>query len=174
MALLSGSAESQVAYRGDGERMYYRAYAHRMEIHFQVDRVVLCRFSDPEKLGIVKIKAEISPPDRYHPQAWAKNVDHGDPGARLAFHLTLTSLDGKEHSFYASVSGEKAAKKANSFVDWMLGATDEEIAQRPRRYLLIQSKPECTATVLKPFIGGAYTDNDGNILPIIKRLKMGQ
>jgi hypothetical protein len=56
----------------------------------------------------------------------------------------------------------------------MLGATDEEIAQRPRRYLLIQSKPECTATVLKPFIGGAYTDNDGNILPIIKRLKMGQ
>ncbi|KAL3442170.1 hypothetical protein BJX65DRAFT_287218 [Aspergillus insuetus] len=164
MTLLSGSAESQVTYRGDGGRMYYRAYAHRMEIHFQVDRAVLCRFSDPENLGILKIKAEISAPARHHPQAWAKNTEHGDPGAQLAFHLTLTSLYGREHSFYASVSGEKAAKKANSFVDWMLGTTDEEIAQRPRRYLLIQSKPEYTETVLKPFIGGAYTDDDGNVL----------
>lgn len=172
MALLSGSAKSRVEYRGDGGRMYYRVYARRMEIHFQMEEIPLRKFPDPKDLGVANIKAEMAALDERHPQLWARDVQDGDPGERLAFCLTLTNQAHEKHSFYPSASGEKAAKKANSFVDWIMGATDDEIAQRPRRYLSIQSKPESTAVALKPFIAGAYTDDNGHILSKSKKPKL--
>jgi hypothetical protein len=67
--------------------------------------------------------------------------------------------ENQEFGFYASGRGTKLVKKANGFID-------EEIATRPRRYLNIQMSHEKVPDVLRPFVGGAYTDDNGNIMSV--------
>lgn len=50
---------------------------------------------------------------------------------------------------------------ANSFVDWMEGGTEEEIATRPRRFVCFHKNNTNVPEHLKYFIGRGYTDEHG-------------
>lgn len=163
MTLLSGEHTSKVELRRR-ENGFCRVYAGKLAIHFFLDKAIHDKFPDPENLGHVRIKAEISPED--FPDPWAKDSQENDPARRLRFLVMLPKPDGDGEDFniWPQAKGESAAKRANSFVDMMAGVNNEELALRPRRYLKIDGIN--SSDILKPFTGGgAYTDDNGNVIP---------
>lgn len=166
MALLQGTLNAKLEFRGKCApfKSFFRTYAARLNLYFPYDGEPKATFPDPKSLRSVRIRAEIKAPGQKHPQRWASHATSEDPAFRLAFRLTVTGPEDKEFGFYASGRGRKLVKKANGFVDWMSGVTDEEIATRPRRYLNIQMSHEKVTDALRPFVGGAYTNDNGNIM----------
>lgn len=169
MTLLSGEHISKVELRRR-ESGFCRVYAGKLAIHFFLDKMIHDKFPNPESLGHVRIKAEISPPEEEFPDPWAKDSQEDDPARRLRFLITLPTPDGEDFDIWPQAKGESAAKRANSFVDMITGVDNEEIASRPRRYLKIDGIT--ASNILKPFTGGgAYTDDNGNVIPKKKRAR---
>lgn len=120
----------------------------------------------------VKIKAEIKPPGETNPHAWAKKAKESDPATRLVFCVTLKRVDGeKDLVLYASSEGEISPAKANAFVDWMNGEPNVAIAKKPRRYSIILTHTVDVSEEMRPFIGGAYTDDNGRPCKLRPQLK---
>jgi hypothetical protein len=168
MALLQGTVNAKLEFREKCApfKSFFRTYAARLDLYFPYDGELRATFPDPNTLRRVRIRAEIKPHGQKHPQRWASHATSEDPASRLAFRLTVMGPENQEFGFYASGRGTKLVKKANGFIDWMSGVTDEEIATRPRRYLNIQMSHEKVPDALRPFVGGAYTDDNGNIMSV--------
>ncbi|KAG2022220.1 hypothetical protein GB937_004315 [Aspergillus fischeri] len=153
--------------RGDGHRTANFIRLWTLALPENVDPVINNALNNILEMIMAPIRAEIKPHGQKHPQRWAYHVTSDDPASRLAFRLTVMGPENQEFGFYASGRGTKLVKKANGFIDWMSGVTDEEIATRPRRYLNIQMSHEKVHEALRPFVGGAYTDDNGNIMKIM-------
>ncbi|GIC92158.1 uncharacterized protein Aud_008619 [Aspergillus udagawae] len=166
MALLQGTVNAKLEFRGKCApfKSFFRTYAARLDLYFPYDGELRATFPDPNSLRRVRIRAEIKPHGQKHPQRWASHATSEDPASRLAFRLTVMGPEKQEFGFYASGRGAKLVKKANGFIDWMSGVTDEEIATKPRRYLNIQMSHEKVPDALRPFVGGAYTDGNGKVM----------
>ncbi|GAB1197122.1 hypothetical protein APSETT444_006409 [Aspergillus pseudonomiae] len=115
------------------------------------------------------VKAELSPIGETHPQAWATAAQEQDPGARLAFRIYRQDENGFETwSTYAANDSWETSCQANSLVDKFEGSSFVELCTKPRRYIYIDDRyvrlksehPE-----LIPFVGGAYTDDNMNVIP---------
>ncbi|KAJ5833195.1 hypothetical protein N7474_001506 [Penicillium riverlandense] len=101
----------------------------------------------------VRIKAEIV--NKKHSCMWASDARDDDPAKRLAFRVTCTGENGSMWTVYPSCTGDLAAKRANSFVDWMDGLPIEEISTRARRLISFSN------TMHLPTL---YTDEAGNLM----------
>ncbi|KAJ6020677.1 hypothetical protein N7540_006181 [Penicillium herquei] len=114
------------------------------------------------------IRAEISPVGERHPNLWALDAKPEDPGSRLAIRISLRdSNDCEMEVLYPSSNGEKAACQANGLMDALNGDHIVQIAKRPRRYVLVHKHSALICKqhpFLNGFIGGGYTDDDGNLI----------
>ena len=116
------------------------------------------------------VYVEIKPSEEKHPEIYARKAREHDPATRLGFRVCMKLVDGREVIYYPSSKSDKASSHANTFVDWMQGLTNEEIAKKPRRYVNIASNNVSSVSGhLKVFRGGGYTDDNGN--PVLKRQK---
>ncbi|XHG03233.1 hypothetical protein AWENTII_006549 [Aspergillus wentii] len=115
------------------------------------------------------VKARLSPIGEKNPQAWATAAQEQDPGARLAFRIYRQDENGFEiWSTYAANDSWETICQANSLVDKFEGSNFIELCTKPRRYIYIDDRytglkreyPE-----LIPFVGGAYTDDNMNVIP---------
>ncbi|OJZ80498.1 hypothetical protein ASPFODRAFT_65877 [Aspergillus luchuensis CBS 106.47] len=107
------------------------------------------------------VKAELSPPGVRNPNVWAQDIRDGDPGARLAFRISIKESDGQERPFWQSCC------KANTLVDELNGDQLLEIYTRPRRFIDIDHRNTrilAAYLALKSFIGGAFTDDNGVVM----------
>ncbi|CAG8321667.1 unnamed protein product [Penicillium salamii] len=114
------------------------------------------------------IKAELSPVGERHPYVWATGATLQDPGSRLAIRVEVRgSSDRKIGVEYPSADFWQACYKANRLVDELNGDSCFEISKRPRRHIFVDGRhkrflkeyPE-----LEKYLGGAFNDNDGNIV----------
>lgn len=55
--------------------------------------------------------------------------------------------------------------KAQTFLDWMEGATMEDIAQRPNRFVYFERDDTQVPEHLKVFIARGYTDDECRPIP---------
>lgn len=101
----------------------------------------------------VRIKAEIV--NRKHSSMWASDARDDDPARRLAFRVTCIGENGSMWAVYPTCSGDLAAKRANSFVDWIDGLPIKEISMRARRLISFSN------TMHLPTL---YTDEAGNLV----------
>ncbi|KAL3495564.1 hypothetical protein BJX62DRAFT_222521 [Aspergillus germanicus] len=115
------------------------------------------------------VKAELFPIGERHPQAWATAAQEYDPGARLAFRIYRQDDNGFEIWWtYASNDSWETSCQANSLVDKFEGSSFVELCTKPRRYIYIDDRyirlkreyPE-----LIPFVGGAYTTDNMDVIP---------
>ncbi|KAK1146093.1 hypothetical protein N8T08_003741 [Aspergillus melleus] len=111
------------------------------------------RFPDVSAVKKAIIKAEIKDDGEKHPQKWACDALERDPAGRLAFWVLLVA-DEQQLGLYVTCEGDRAAKRANTFVDWMAGVSVEEIVRRPRRSVTFQ--------INSPML---YTDDQGDVIP---------
>lgn len=138
-------------YRGhwDKNRMIYQVLCtpYLANIAFLIH--ALRRESIPEQ---VLIKAYIDP-GQAHPHRWATLSVPGDPGARLAFSLTMDGCT-------TWLSSEKvgAIRKANTFADFAMDVPIQEIATRPRRHLNVQDMGLLRACGVQE-LGTYFTDD---------------
>jgi hypothetical protein len=74
------------------------------------------------------VRVELSGPGEQHPNLWATRALPDDSAKRLAFRLTIR-FEGQtpDTICYPTNNGHYAPYKANAFVDWMDGLTDERI-----------------------------------------------
>lgn len=112
------------------------------------------------------VQVELMDHDEQHPDLWATKALPDDPAKRFAFGLTIR-FEGQEPEItcYAKNNGEYAPYKANAFVDWMDGLTDERIAELPRRYLNLRDIKVVTEKLVD-FNNGCYTDDSGRAIQI--------
>ncbi|RAK92466.1 hypothetical protein BO79DRAFT_277284 [Aspergillus costaricaensis CBS 115574] len=114
------------------------------------------------------VKAELSPPGVRNPNVWAQDIRDGDPGARLAFRISIKESDGQETFVrYASHKSWQSCCKANTLVDELNGDQLLEIYTRPRRFIDIDHRNTrilAAYPALKSFIGGAFTDDNGVVM----------
>lgn len=115
------------------------------------------------------VKAELSPAGERHPHVWATSTKEEDPGSRLAFRVSIKDTEGLETFVdYPTIKTWQAAYRANAIVDGLNGDEYPAIAKRPRRWVYIDPRSHglvSTCPLLKDFIDGAYTDNDGRVIP---------
>lgn len=120
----------------------------------------------------VCVKTELSPIGERHPHVWAIASKDQEPGARLAFRISVKDKNGNETSVvYPTSWSFQSCCSANALVEELEGHSFIDICQRPRRYLyidhrcrrMIQAHP-----ILKDFVGGAYTDDNGEVIPKIQ------
>lgn len=120
-------------------------------------------------IGGFWIKADVTDWGTINPNAWAPDSRPEDPGSRLAIHIGLKDIHGRETDvFYPKQYGSTWACKANMIMDVLDGYSDVEIARRPRRYVYKPNETtgDCKShPFLKGFVGGGYTDDDGNLIP---------
>lgn len=118
------------------------------------------------------VKAELTPPGIRNPNVWAKSIRNDDPGARLAFKVSIRDPAGKEtFSCYPTVKTEKACCHANTIVDELCGDDLQAISKRARRYVYLDVKNDPkNYPGLEEFRGGRYTDDEGKpIRPTSKK-----
>jgi len=131
--------------------------------HQQYRRLVLnyCSIHFPREMDIrdnkVYIKIEMSDPGRRHPDCYATAATDEDPACRLAFRVRYVTSSGNNEVFYPKDVQLTNVFRANSFADILLGRSDLDIAQTPRRYLYTSVLPENLPKELAKFSGGAYT-----------------
>ncbi|RHZ74490.1 hypothetical protein CDV55_108898 [Aspergillus turcosus] len=97
-------------------------------------------------------------PGKKHPERWAIDAQDDDPGSKLAFLVTLS-----HGPRFVYAHGECAARKANTFMDLMIGDTPESIALRPRRHINAND-PYIARTLNLSDKGTWYTDNRGTLI----------
>ncbi|KAJ5969946.1 hypothetical protein N7501_006194 [Penicillium viridicatum] len=114
------------------------------------------------------LKAELSPIGKRHPNVLARLATDIDPGSRLAIRCSfIDQCSGKVKVAYAHSQSRVILCKANTLVDELNGDDFVEICQRPRRFMYVD--PRCVRQVeahpeLRPFVNGAYTDDNGKII----------
>ncbi|KAL1970440.1 hypothetical protein VTN77DRAFT_4084 [Rasamsonia byssochlamydoides] len=125
-------------------------------LKMNVYRVILCvhmSFNEQIKRGCdFMVRAEIKPLGEKHPQVWAIKAREYDPAARLAFCVSGELVNGEKFEDYPCSNSDEAPMMANSFVDWMQGATEEEIATRARRFVFIHKNRRIVSEHLKKFL----------------------
>lgn len=103
-----------------------------------------------------------------NPNAWAQDIRDEDPGARLAFRISIRESDGHDTFIqYASHKSWQSCCKANTLVDELNGDQLSEIYTRPRRFTDIDHRNTrilAAYPALKIFVGGAYTDDNGVVI----------
>lgn len=140
--------------------------------HWERDTVLLVRVHTVLALKVhtskannesgVIVRAEIRPRGEKHPNAWATQAQEDDPAARLGFRITVKDKNKHDCLIYPQTDGEGYLFRANAFVEWMAGDSDEAIANRPRRYVKIPAHYKgYVPDDMRIFVGGAYVDNDG-------------
>lgn len=116
----------------------------------------------------VYVRTELSPIGERHPHLWATASQEQDPGARLTFRISVKRTNGNETSVvYPTSRSFQSCCGANALVEELEGHSFVDICQRPRRYMyidrrcrgMIQAHP-----VLNAFVGGAYTDGNGEVI----------
>ncbi|KAG2412796.1 hypothetical protein HFD88_010353 [Aspergillus terreus] len=110
-------------------------------------------------------KAELSPIGQRHPDAYATKARDSDPGCRFALRVSVRGEDGRD-SFvcYPTSDTWQATFRANSFADGLSGELLKDVCCRPRRFVFIDARNQNFPPELKCFVGGAYTDDDGNVI----------
>ncbi|KAJ6185786.1 hypothetical protein N7519_007087 [Penicillium mononematosum] len=138
-----------------------RMYVRHMSI------LIPCKISEIQNRD-VWVKAELSPIGERHPNMFAKTTIESDPASRLAIRCSFEdSYSGQTKVVYAYSQTRSMLCKANTLVDELNGDDFVEICQRPRRFMYVDHR--CTRQIeahpqLRPFIGGAYTDDNGEVL----------
>lgn len=61
---------------------------------------------------------------------------------------------------YPVSNNKNTLAKTRSFLDWMKGLTEKQIASRPNRYIYIPCHQLNVPDHLKEFVGGGYTDDN--------------
>lgn len=132
----------------------------RFEVHSTVHLVVhTSKANNPD--GIIT-RAEIQPYGEKHPNAWATQARDDDPAIRLGFRVTAKDDEKRDYFTYPRSNSPNSVMRANAFVEWMAGDSDEVIASRPRRFVLVKEHIKHTVSdKMKIFVGGAYTDDNG-------------
>jgi hypothetical protein len=125
-----------------------------------------CKISEIQNRDIW-IKAELSPIGERHPNMFATTATESDPASRLAIRCSFEDSYGQTKVVYAHTPTRSMLCKANTLVDELNGDDFVEICQRPRRFMYVDRR--CTRQTeahpkLRPFIGGAYTDDNGEVL----------
>jgi hypothetical protein len=138
-----------------------RMYVRHMSV------IIPCKISEIQNRD-VWIKAELSPIGERHPNVFATTARESDPASRLAIRCSFRhSNSGQTKVVYARTLTRSMLCKANTLVDELNGDDFVEICQRPRRFMYVDRR--CTRQIgahpkLRPFIGGAYTDDNGEVL----------
>jgi hypothetical protein len=107
----------------------------------------------------ILVQAEEVPKGMRHTQFWARKMIIGDAARRFALKVTFQPQETSDDPVvtYPVNNGDYSVYVANSFVDWLEGKTDEDVANAPRRFLNICDQvPEN----LRYFHGGGYTDEN--------------
>lgn len=116
----------------------------------------------------VCVRTELSPIGERHPNVWAMASQEQDPGARLAFRISVKDKNGNETSVvYPTSWSFQSCCSANALVEEIEGDSFVDICQRPRRYMYIDRRCRRMIDahpVLKDFVGGAYTDDNGEVI----------
>ncbi|KAL4886025.1 hypothetical protein BJY04DRAFT_204911 [Aspergillus karnatakaensis] len=113
------------------------------------------------------VRAELSPIGERNPHVWATAAQKEDPGARLAFLVYRQKNGFETWSTYATSDSWEARCQANSLMDRFEGSSLIELCNKPRRYVYIDdryTKLKRENPELIPFVGGAYTDDEMNII----------
>jgi hypothetical protein len=122
---------------------------------------------------IVTVFIEISDEGTRHPQVFARHAPRSDVASRLAFIvLVQKKSDGSRRALYpfSTKNIERNTFRINSLADQLLyGSTWQEIATRPRRFVVTQNKAlkislfNVTADggYTTPFLNEASTGNTG-------------
>jgi hypothetical protein len=138
-----------------------RMYVRHMSV------TIPCKISEIQNRDIW-IKAELSPIGEGHRNMFATTATDSDPASRLAIRCSFEdSYSGQTKVIYAHTLTRSMLCKANTLVDELNGDDFVEICQRPRRFMYVDRR--CTRQIeahpeLRPFIGGAYTDDKGEVL----------
>jgi hypothetical protein len=123
---------------------------------------------EEEPEGKVFVRTELSPIGERHPHVWATASQEQDPGARLAFRISAKDTTGNETSVvYPTSWSFQSCCGANALVEELEGHSFVDICQRPRRYMYIDRRCRRmiqTHPVLNAFVGGAYTDDNGEVI----------
>ncbi|KAJ5720920.1 uncharacterized protein N7483_008854 [Penicillium malachiteum] len=123
----------------------------------------------PPDCKLFFVKAELAPPGKHHPNAYATRADEIDPGARFALRIAIHDDNGEETFFQFSTSHTwKGIAIANAFVDTFSGDSLQVISQRKRRYLYVHKRIKDVSVELQPLISGAYRNESGEV---VKRSK---
>jgi hypothetical protein len=68
--------------------------------------------------------------------------------------------DEDQDKEYPTSQSDTAPMRAHSFIDWMEGATEEEIAARPNRFVYISRDQAHVPDHMTEFVSGGYTDSE--------------
>ncbi|KNG82593.1 hypothetical protein ANOM_009750 [Aspergillus nomiae NRRL 13137] len=138
----------------------YTIYVHHLTLRIQTPLL-----DQIDTAAGFTVHVEIKPSGASHPNRWAINARTDDKAIQLGFRVRMKLKNGEYFEYYPKSSSDGAPMVANSFVDWMEGYLEEEIIQRPRRYGFVDVVVKAVPDSLRPFVGGAYTDDEGNIVP---------
>ncbi|GAB1209202.1 hypothetical protein APSETT445_007972 [Aspergillus pseudonomiae] len=138
----------------------YTVYVHHLTLRIQTPLL-----DQIDTAAGFTVYVEIKPSGASHPNRWAINARTDDKAIQLGFRVRMKLKNGEYFEYYPKSSSDGAPMVANSFVDWMEGYLEEEIIQRPRRYGFVDVVVKAVPDSLRPFVGGAYTDDEGNIVP---------
>ncbi|GAM38134.1 hypothetical protein TCE0_033r08632 [Talaromyces pinophilus] len=143
--------------------LYSKSVTERGPIHITFPRQIrILVESGPDWDYQILVQAEVVPKGMRHTQSWARKAIIGDPARRLALKVTFQPLETINDPVvtYPVNNGEYSVYVANSFVDWLEGKTDEDIANTPRRFLVICGMSDRVPENLRYFRGGGYTDEN--------------
>ncbi|KAG2420916.1 hypothetical protein HFD88_000530 [Aspergillus terreus] len=125
-----------------------------------------------ESIDNFKVFVEINTQEQgRNPNVWAMNAKDGDPGCRLAFRVVAKDTSGSEQAYYPASTNVFNVWKANSFVDWMEGESIHQISTKPRRYVYLPRHTINVPSGLERYKGGAYNDDDMNVVTFRARNK---
>lgn len=170
--LSSGEIKTQISLLGG--RQYRGHWFHDPQgktsgIRFYINHELLlvpesaCGSIDRNKTHTVYV--EVKPKGESHPNKYALSASDGAEAARLGFRIVVSLSNGNTAEYYPTSAEEKVPMRAHSFVDWMEGSTEEEIATRKNRFVFIAKEQQNVPDHLKEFISGGYTDSDGRPIP---------
>lgn len=123
--------------------------------------------ADPGHKDGFWVKAELTPPGIRNPNVWATATTDDDPGARLAFRISIRDSTGKEtFSCYPTTETWASCCGPNTIVDELGGDDLLTISTRTRRFVYVDKKndPNNIPPELRPFRGGAYRDEKGDVI----------
>ncbi|GES62368.1 hypothetical protein BO96DRAFT_428126 [Aspergillus terreus] len=160
-SLLSGRTYQGALDEGGGTKILVHSYIRLRLPHIR-----------KESIDNFKVFAEINTEEQgRNPNVWAINAKDGDPGCRLAFRVVAKDTSGSEQAYYPASTNVFNVWKANSFVDWMEGESIHQISTKPRRYIYLPRHTINVPSGLKRYKGGAYNDDDMNVVTFRARNK---
>ncbi|QKX53381.1 uncharacterized protein TRUGW13939_00459 [Talaromyces rugulosus] len=112
--------------------------------------------------GTIRVRIQVEPHGKRHPNCYATKALDEDPASRLAFLIKYKPYSGPEIQRFAKSQGDMGLYAANTFVNIIADRMSlEEIATFPRRYIYLH-KESTYGPELERFVGGNYTEGCKN------------